>query len=358
MRQSFFNRVVNFFKLPNDESGINNIAFNSEQVKSKYKKYHSFDPFPSIPPALLNTEDIHNYAITTGMINPYCSDELKHVTYGVKGGAFLYWELDDHGQVIKKQGRFDDNNNKLITKNAANERVFVLKKNSIVYVSLESEFYLPFYITARFNLKISYIHQGILLGTGPVIDPGFVGNICIPLHNLTNHDCEILVEKPIIQVEFTKLNTHSDWLQSKNRKLEVVKDGLPWSPLSMPTKFIPAPENLSAYLLKAKPHQPVYSSIAGLAEKTEGLAKKAIDKAEGLNTKVLVIIIVSVIAIAVAIGGFSIRAFYFDRNYREEIRATQNQIHDLNIKIDSLSTIIFDLKNESNSSNSDIQEVN
>ena len=78
---------------------------------------------------------------------------------------------------------------------------------------------LPEYIAVRFNLHIRYVHKGILLGTGPLVDPGFFGRLLIPLHNLTDNNYVLEGGKGIIWVEFTKVSQNVFWnqLENKNR---------------------------------------------------------------------------------------------------------------------------------------------
>ena len=58
---------------------------------------------------------------------------------------------------------------------------YVVPPNSLVYIKIKQELRLPFYLIGRHNLKIRYVYKGLLLGTGPQVDPGFEGNLFIPL---------------------------------------------------------------------------------------------------------------------------------------------------------------------------------
>ena len=87
-----------------------------------------------------------------------------------------------------------------------------LSKNSISYLWMRERLRLPEYVAARFNLRISDVHKGILLGTGPLIDPGFGGRILVPLHNLTNTDYVLRGGNGIIWIEFTKVSKNRYWL--------------------------------------------------------------------------------------------------------------------------------------------------
>src|SRR5271169_6355237 len=81
---------------------------------------------------------------------------------------------------------------------------FELLPNTISYIQIEPKIRLPDYIAIRFNLRITHVHRGLLLGTGPLIDPGFSGDILIPLHNLTSGSYRIRGNEGLIWIEFTK----------------------------------------------------------------------------------------------------------------------------------------------------------
>ena len=73
---------------------------------------------------------------------------------------------------------------------------------------MKEKLLLPEYIAVRFNLHIRHVHKGILLGTGPLVDPGFFGNLLIPLHNLTDNNYKLIGGEGFIWVEFTKVSKH------------------------------------------------------------------------------------------------------------------------------------------------------
>ncbi len=165
-------------------------AANDSEAEQKYEQYRINDPFNDIPPGLLRSTDIKKYVAETGMIHPFYPDHMKQASYAVKVlGRSIYW--DEKG---KKHDEFIED-----------KKEFILKQNSIVFVSLEPRFRLPYYIALRFNLKIRHIHRGVLLGTGPLVDPGFNGKLLVPLHNLTMNDYAIRGGDDLIWFEFTKL---------------------------------------------------------------------------------------------------------------------------------------------------------
>jgi len=84
------------------------------------------------------------------------------------------------------------------------EDSFVFKKNSIIFVTTKESLDLPFYIIARFNLRVNWVYAGILLGTGPQVDPGFSGQLSCPLYNLTNVDIVIKKGEDFATIDFEK----------------------------------------------------------------------------------------------------------------------------------------------------------
>ena len=166
-------------------------------AEERFWKYKDQDPFPNIAPALLNSADIADYVAHTGMIFPFDSSRLGPASYEmILGGEYLYW---------------DENGKKCSCKDIKKDDGLVLRKNSITYVSVRETFRIPNYIALRFNLRVKHVHRGLLLGTGPLVDPGFHGKLMIPIHNLTNNEYTIKPGEDLISVEFTKVSPNPDW---------------------------------------------------------------------------------------------------------------------------------------------------
>lgn len=177
-----------------------NFAESAEAAARRYREFRSVDPFPDIPPALLNSADIANYVHATGMIEPFYPDRLKTASYEVALlGRWFY--VDGKGKRFEGDLKCGE--------------IFELQPNSIAFVSVEPYFRLPDYIALRHNLKIDHIYKGLLVGTGPLIDPGFTGKIALPLHNLTENVYKLVGGKGIIWVEFTKLSPNEAWKSVK-----------------------------------------------------------------------------------------------------------------------------------------------
>ena len=171
-------------------------------------RYYKFDPFSDetaskIQPALLNSADIKKYVDKGCLIEQvdFDMERLKTASYEMRFlGELHYWTTKDGTLELEPRCR------KICCGSTVE-----LPGNSITYLWMKERLLLPEYIAARFNLHIRHVHKGILLGTGPLVDPGFFGNLLIPLHNLTNNDYDLDGGEGIIWVEFTKLSEHEFW---------------------------------------------------------------------------------------------------------------------------------------------------
>lgn len=234
------------------------LAQTDEEAQERFEKVKSVDPFPDIAPALLNSADIYDYVRIASILHPFDPCKLKSGSYeaGIKGRC-IWWddEAKRHSINLGKD---------------ANE--FTLFANSIAFVQVETNFRLPDYIALRFNLKITHVHRGILLGTGPLVDPGFVGRLLIPLHNLTTNHYRFRAGEGLIWIEFTKTSR----LPDKGAGMEQAGQRL-----SRYGEYVPFPEKKKnfapeQYLEKAGGNNPIRSSIPeAVRESTEASQESA-----------------------------------------------------------------------------------
>lgn len=179
------------------------------------------DPLKEIAPSLLSADHIIAYVKETGLIAPFNADtgkgsRLKKASYEARLGKDAYYF-----EVVGTSPRKSGVDPKLVQRNSENN--LVLPPNSIVFVECDLEFRLPPFIALRFNLSISHVHRGLLLGTGPLVDPGFWGKLCIPIHNLTDEPYEIEDNDGLIYIEFTKItaSTQTGRLPSGDGKWDI-----------------------------------------------------------------------------------------------------------------------------------------
>ena len=232
--------------------------------------FYSRDPLPGIEPALLNSLDIRRYVDKGCLLDKdsFDPERMKPASYEMRLlGQLYHWE-EVNGRLQKRCRKVSDG-----------DRV-MLSKNSISYLWTEERLRLPEYIAARFNLRIRDVHKGILLGTGPLIDPGFGGRILIPLHNLTDNDYSLTGGEGIIWVEFTKVSKNEYWIpdgEDIERPADLV---------AFPSGKVIADPN--GYLSKAAVLDAggVESAFKGELKRAQSEARKAVSVSKDTSEKV------------------------------------------------------------------------
>ncbi|NIJ21109.1 deoxycytidine triphosphate deaminase [Sphingomonas naasensis] len=270
-----------------------------EEARNRAEHYLHRDPFPDIPSALLSTEHIIAYARETAMIWPAHGIDkdkdkgrdgaLKSASYETKpGSVFMYF--NDKGELVKKRLDKRDRDGK-----PAPPGTIRLPANSITFVSTKDRFFLPSYIALRFNLRIKHVHRGLLLGTGPLVDPGYHRQILIPLHNLTDQEYHISTDEGLIWVEFTKTSTLP----------EGKKYTFDPKPLAVPPVL---PKNtqkgIEEHLFKASAGFPIRSSLPTALNEVKETAETADRRSkllQGVGILALVSFVIGLISVFISI---------------------------------------------------------
>ncbi|WP_446325461.1 hypothetical protein [Blastomonas sp. CACIA14H2] len=225
-----------------------------------------------IPDTLLTSSHIISVVEKTGLISPFFysrgrrKDRLKKAAYEGRIGskAFIYKDKNCPEKI------FD----------SALDEYLVVPRNSIVFVECDLDFRIPDFIALRFNLQIQHVHRGLLLGTGPLIDPGFWGKLCIPLHNLTDEDYEIPRDEGLIWIEFTKTTLPSQAVDGARGPQESTSE--PKKEHWDIEKFLhKAADQFKGHKVPIKSSLPtMFDAATQSAEKAAGDAKSAKDDAK------------------------------------------------------------------------------
>ena len=244
--------------------GLPNFAPTDPIAAARFEMWRDRDPFPDIPPALLNSADLLDYVATVGILSPYevTPENRQELVKPASSAVTCTGDVLRFGYESESEQLITEVQHRL----SAGEEL-VLPPNSITYLQLGTTFRIPDYIAARFNLAIREIHRGFLVGTGPLVDPGFVGRLFIPLHNLTSNEYRIRHGEPIVWLEFTKLSPNDIWRHSR--------------PARRRAEFVPFPERKLRrrtpvdYLHHANGGRPIASSIPEQFQRSVLVAERA-----------------------------------------------------------------------------------
>lgn len=157
----------------------------SEFEDKRLTQAYWVDPRPDVQ-GMLTSEYIRFYdRAVNHMIFPFEDELLKPAAYELTLG----WRC-----MVERRDRL-----------LSDQRPWLeIPPNSIAFVSMQQVLRLPHYIVARFDLIIDLIYEGLLLGTGPQVDPGFQGALGCPLHNISNDPIHIKLGAPVAKIDFVK----------------------------------------------------------------------------------------------------------------------------------------------------------
>jgi deoxycytidine triphosphate deaminase len=231
----------------------------------RYAALALYDPYPKIPPALLNAGHLATYAVMTGMIDPFDLDALsKPATYLVPLEGQVRYQ-DEMGA----RHAFYLSEKDAVPGESEIRRDFELRPNSICYVTLQPRFRMPAYLAGRFNLLIRDVYRGLLVGTGPLVDPGFVGALSIPVHNFTSNKYILRAGEGFVYFEFTKLSWVNPSDQAPPRWIQAPVDSQPPFPASKNAR-----KTLDNYIVLATGGGPAQNAIQADIKRLEKAATK------------------------------------------------------------------------------------
>ena len=152
------------------------------------------DPEPRVC-GILSADRIQYYSKLLRMIEPFHEENLKPASYSLTLGP-LY-------QIEGKDGVLRGKN-----------PILEIPPNSIAFVSMEQQLMIPHYIVARFDLKVDLVYWGLLLGTGPQVDPGFQGVLSCPFHNISSNPIRLKLGEHVATIEFIKTTPFAEQASS------------------------------------------------------------------------------------------------------------------------------------------------
>jgi deoxycytidine triphosphate deaminase len=135
---------------------------------------------------ILLSDRIRFYVDRVNLIHPFDEANLRPASYTLHVGSkyldpgrSLEGDLEERGEVV-------------------------IPPNGLIYIRFLEEVNIPYYLIARFNLRVKQVYRGLLLGTGPQVDPGFRGHLGCPIHNFTDESKVLKFREDIATIDFEK----------------------------------------------------------------------------------------------------------------------------------------------------------
>lgn len=154
-------------------------------VQTGLSEWYWKDPEPSVS-GMLGSDRIRAYdRAVGGIIRPFQNDRLRPASYELTLGP--RWLIQGEERLLSDA-----------------EPVLEIPPNTIAFASTLEVLYMPHWLAARFDLSVDYLYQGLLVGAGPQVDPGFKGALSCPLHNTSTQKVVLRFRDPFLKIDFMK----------------------------------------------------------------------------------------------------------------------------------------------------------
>lgn len=275
-------------------------------------------------------EYIYKYHLLIADPSDFDEKHLKGASYSMKPdpeGKAWQFNKDGARTHLKKE--------KEKGKNGEDLYYYEVPPNSLVYIRLLEKLRLPYYIIARFNLKVTYTYKGLLLGTGPQVDPGYEAHLNIPLHNLTKDPVNIYIDDSFVSIDFVRtspLDLGDNIPESRAKFLDDKKyEGLRKQLCPQDSRKLDRKE-IEDYVGESRPT----STLGKLVEEYEKTKKTFESILSKLKFDFLGIAILVVTMLMLMAGAF----FYLNKRMDTKLEAIRN----VTLRITSTSEIMTELK--------------
>ena len=300
------------------------------------------DPDPTNTSGVLLSDRIQLYAEQVDLITPFDAIRLGPASYDLSVGPEC-WYAD----YLRETGEAK----RTLT---LGERI-VLPPNSITFVSTRESLNMPFYLAARFNLKLRLLHEGLLLGAGPQIDPGFSGRLSCPLHNISSEKIALTAGEPFAVIEFHKTSRFAELetiaktttladvrLRGEQRLLRGVM-GYPC--LTFPSDSLNR-EPIKRYV---PPGRLVSSSVEGIATAQQTLkesVQETLDDFAKRMRNVNTLAYIGVVAVALSIATYFFAVVNWNRGVNDAAVRTEEHVKHLAVENSELRARITQLEQQ------------
>lgn len=297
------------------------------------------DPDSTPGGGILLSDRIRLYVEEVAMIEPFSEEHLAPASYDLTVGRDCWYSshTSETGQQKRELKTGED---------------LIVPPNSIVFVSTGESLNLPFYMTGRFNLKLRLLHEGLLVGTGPQIDPGYTGPLSCPLHNISSEKICLRCGEPFAVIEFQKTTPFAQREPLVDSAgIQVIRDrgearelkgarGFPC--LTFRSRSLNR-KPISGYLPVGKV---VSSSVDGIATEL-GTVRQNIENKLGEFTKnissINFALLITLLGVAVSLGTYFYATVNWHRNAYDAAFQAQAETKRLQSQVDKLQARLDDL---------------
>jgi deoxycytidine triphosphate deaminase len=152
------------------------------------------DKDDSLSPGILLSDVIEYYAIKYKLIEPFQKENLKPASYKLTIGN--EYSVGGHTHQVS---------------DVPPDNAVKIPPFEVAIIKTRETLNLPRFLIGRWNIQVRRAYQGLIWVGGPQVDAGWVGNLCCPIYNLSDHEVLLKYGESIAVIDFEKTTTfHED----------------------------------------------------------------------------------------------------------------------------------------------------
>lgn len=305
------------------------------------------DPDSHISSGILLSDRIKFYVDAVQLVEPFYENNLCPASYDLTLGS----------ECSSAEHTEETGQSKRTLKPGEN---LIIPPNSIVFVSSAETLNLPFYLTARFNLKLRLLHEGLLVGTGPQIDPGYLGRLSCPLHNISSGKISLTCGESFAVIEFQKTTPFAQskqWTEETNieqiRRMGEAKElqGINKFPCVTFKSRSLNRKPIKGYLPVGKY---VSSSVQGIADELANLREESKNRLDDFEKHIKTLnygLFITVLVLAISFSGYFFATINSNKSVYENALKVGEQQTQLKKEIENIQNKIVELRSRVMSTN-------
>lgn len=133
---------------------------------------------------VLLSDQIGYYVKAVKLIDPFHHTYLRPASYDLTVGDEYF--VNDYRRPLREGEKIE------------------IPPNGLAYVKTRESFNIPYYLMARYSLRVQQVYRGLMLDNGLQVDPGYSGPITVPIHNLTDDARRLEYGETFLSVDFTR----------------------------------------------------------------------------------------------------------------------------------------------------------
>jgi deoxycytidine triphosphate deaminase len=311
------------------------------------------DPDKSRVCGVLLSDRISYYTKKVGLIEPFDGKHLAPASYDLTLGSECWYS--DHAIETGQAKRMLELRESLI-----------IPPNSIVFVSTAETLNLPFYLVGRFNLKLRFLHEGLLVGVGPQVDPGFAGRLSCPLHNISSEKICLTCGDPFAVIEFQKTTPFAEGenLEASIRLGDIRRLGEEsglngiegYKCITFPTRSLRR-EPVKGYLPPGKQITSSMQALVSSVSQTSAKTQSTLNDFAGRMQTLTLATVVAVAVVAISMGTYFWGAVSWSKTAYQSAVGVANDVKDLNDRLKNLKSEQTRLNNERKADEARLDEL-